>query len=63
MCLLFLLSFTIYIQDSSEAGNLIYIELYNLVFLSQGPIRIFEFTCGPHTVINMQAPRIKYYFL
>lgn len=54
MCLLLLSSFTIYIQDSSEAGNLIYIELYNLVFLSRRPIRSFEFTCGPHTDINMQ---------
>ena len=60
MCLLFLLSFTIYIQDSSEAGNLIYIELYNLVFLSRRLIRNFKFTCGPHTDINMQALRIKY---
>jgi len=63
MCLLFLLSFTIYIQDSSEAGNLIYIELYNLVFLSRRPIRIFEFTCGLHTGINMQTLQIKYSLL
>lgn len=62
MCLLFLFSFTIYIQDSSEAGNLIYIELYNLFALSQGRIHIGQFgifSCDLHTRINMQAPSNK----